>query len=172
MEEIAESAGFSIGALYSNFGGKEALFLALMAERGLGRVAEATHARERHGADTGETAAELGCLLVHTADKDTDFAPLQAEFWLYGVRNPRVLDTMATALREPHQALEGLIGSWLAERGAPPEVSAASVVAALSQGLVRQRRIDPDSVPEELFGQALIWLFTGIGRGASATDQD
>ncbi|WP_431999214.1 TetR/AcrR family transcriptional regulator [Streptomyces sioyaensis] len=175
VEEIAESAGFSIGALYSNFGGKEALFLALMAERGLGRVAEATHTLERHGAGTGEAAAELGRLLVHTADKDTDFAPLQAEFWLYAVRNPHVLDTMATALREPHQALEGLIGSWLAERGAPPEVSAASVasvVAALFQGLVRQRRIAPDSVPEELFGQALIWLFTGIGRGAAATTDD
>ena len=31
VEEIAEAAGYSIGALYSNFGGKEELFLELMA---------------------------------------------------------------------------------------------------------------------------------------------
>ena len=30
VEEIASEAGFSTGALYSNFGGKEDLFLALM----------------------------------------------------------------------------------------------------------------------------------------------
>ncbi|WP_328687151.1 TetR/AcrR family transcriptional regulator [Streptomyces caniferus] len=166
VEEIAESAGFSIGALYSNFSGKEALFLALMAERGMGRVAEAAQTLDRHEVGTGEAAAELGRLLVHVADKDTDFAPLQAEFWLYAVRNPHVLDTMATALREPRQALEGLIGTWLAEQGASTEVpadSVATVVAALFHGLVRLRRVDPDSVPEELFGQALRWLFRGIG---------
>ncbi|MGX7761460.1 TetR/AcrR family transcriptional regulator [Streptomyces angustmyceticus] len=178
VEEIAESAGFSIGALYSNFGGKEALFLELMAERGLGRVSEAAQTLDRHEAGTGEAAAELGRLLVHVADKDTDFAPLQAEFWLYAVRNPHVLDTMAAALREPRQALEGLIDTWLAERGAPDDVPAdavATVVAALFQGLVRLRRVDPDSVPEELFGQALQWLFSGIGAPpaqARPTDQD
>lgn len=172
VEEIAESAGFSIGALYSNFGGKEALFLELMAERGLDRVAEAAQTLDRHEAGTGEAAAELGRLLVDVADKDTDFAPLQAEFWLYAVRNPHVLDTMATALREPRQALEGLIDTWLAEQGAPadaPADSVATVVAALFQGLVRLRRVDPDSVPEELFGQALVWLFAGIHAGAAPT---
>ncbi|MER6045960.1 TetR/AcrR family transcriptional regulator [Streptomyces sp. NPDC001793] len=170
VEEIAESAGFSIGALYSNFGGKEALFLELMAERGLGRVAEAAQTLERHEAGTGEAAAELGRLLVHVADKDTDFAPLQAEFWLYAVRNPHVLDTMAAALREPRQALEGLIATWLTEQGAPTDIpaeSVATVVAALFQGLVRLRRVDPDSVPEELFGQALVWMFAGIVSGAT-----
>ncbi|MET7784432.1 MULTISPECIES: TetR/AcrR family transcriptional regulator [Streptomyces] len=178
VEEIAESAGFSIGALYSNFGGKEALFLELMAERGLDRVAEAAQTLDRHEAGTGEAAAELGRLLVHVADKDTDFAPLQAEFWLYAVRNPHVLDTMAAALREPRQALEGLIDTWLTEQGGPAEApaeSVATVVAALFQGLVRLRRVDPDSVPEELFGQALVWLVDGIRAGAapaSRRDQD
>jgi AcrR family transcriptional regulator len=39
VEEIAESADYSIGALYSNFGSKEQLFLELMAARGERRVA-------------------------------------------------------------------------------------------------------------------------------------
>ena len=38
VEEIAESAGYSIGALYSNFASKEQLFLELMAARGERRV--------------------------------------------------------------------------------------------------------------------------------------
>ncbi|WP_198165405.1 hypothetical protein [Nocardia fusca] len=51
----------------------------------------------------------------------------------------------------------------------PPADSIATVVFALFQGLVKQRRIDPDAVPEELFETALTWLFTGLaGAGESA----
>ncbi|MFF3745370.1 TetR/AcrR family transcriptional regulator [Streptomyces kronopolitis] len=171
VEEIAETAGFSIGALYSNFGSKEALFLELLADRYTDRIAEAAQALERHPAGTGEAAAELSRLLIAVADKDTDFAPLQAEFWLYAVRNPEVLDTMAANQRAPRHALEQVISTSLTRHDAPADVSAdavATVVAALFGGLVRQRRIDPASVPEELFGNALRWLFTGIRAGAAA----
>ncbi len=177
VEEIAEAAGFSIGALYSNFGGKEALFLELLSHRQTGRIAEAAQALERHPAGTGEAAAEVGRLLIDVADKDMDFAPLQAEFWLYAVRNPHVLDTMAANLSAPRQALQQVISTSLAQHGAPAEVSAeavATVVTALFDGLVRQRRIDPAGVPEDLFPNALQWLFAGItaGTAPAATDAD
>jgi hypothetical protein len=50
-------------------------------------------------------------------------------------------------------------------RGPVPGVSARTVtivVVSLFQGLVRQRLIDPESVPDDLFGQALGWLLTGL----------
>ena len=37
----------------------------------------------------------LGQQMVDVADKDMDIAPLQAEFWLYAVRHPEVLETFA-----------------------------------------------------------------------------
>jgi hypothetical protein len=40
------------------------------------------------------------------------------------------------------------------------------MVAALFDGLARQRVLDPARVPDELFGLALKWLFTGIGTAA------
>lgn len=55
--------------------------------------------------------------------------------------------------------------------GAPPGVSAAAVatvVAALFDGLARQRLLDPARVPDDLFGLALKWLFTGIGAMAGS----
>jgi hypothetical protein len=45
----------------------------------------------------------------------------------------------------------------------------ATVVAALFDGLARQRLLDPARVPHDLFGLALKWLFTGIGAAGSAT---
>jgi AcrR family transcriptional regulator len=48
VEEVAEEAGFSTGAVYSNFGGKEDLFLALWdsALEGALRVADETFGSE------------------------------------------------------------------------------------------------------------------------------
>ena len=60
----------------------------------------------------------------------------------------------------------------LERRGAPPGASAAAVatvVAVLIDGLVRQRLLDPARVPDDLFGLALKWLFTGIGATARST---
>ncbi|WP_433893694.1 hypothetical protein [Streptomyces sp. CA-111067] len=38
----------------------------------------------------------------------------------------------------------------------------ATVVMALLQELVQVRRIDPELVPEALYGEAVHWLFTGL----------
>jgi AcrR family transcriptional regulator len=174
VEDIAEAAGFSIGALYSNFANKEELFLELSSTYNADRIAEASEALLARNADPDEAVGAVSRLLVDAADKDVDFALLQAEFWLYAVRNPQVLDRMAERMREPRAALEQLVANALDRRPTPPEATSkavAAIVAALFEGLVRQRRIDPAQVPEELFGQALKWLFAGI-RLDSADPRD
>ncbi|WP_245573897.1 TetR/AcrR family transcriptional regulator [Amycolatopsis nigrescens] len=165
VEEIAEAAGFSIGALYSNFSSKEQLFLELLSQRAHDRVTAAAEifadADANTDPTTGEPLAALSRMLVDVADKDTDFAPLQAEFWLYAVRNPDVMETLAKRMREPRDALARLVDTTRDQPVVPSE-TVATVVLALFQGLVRQRRIDPASVPAELFGESLRWLFTGL----------
>lgn len=157
VDEIAEAAGYSIGAVYSNFGGKEQLFVELLKERANDRVTQATEI----AADLEPTQAQraFSRLLVEVADKDVDFAPLQAEFWLYAVRNPELMEAYAERMREPRDLLTQLVARSLPDPERAGELSA--IVIALFQGLVRMRRVDPDSVPDELFGRALRWLFTG-----------
>jgi AcrR family transcriptional regulator len=165
VEEIAEAAGYSVGAVYSNFGSKEQLFVELLSGRASGRVAEAARILAGEVATGQSPLLALGRMLTAVADKDVDFAPLQAEFWLYAIRNPAVMETLAARMREPREALAGAVSATLERRGSAPDVSpeaVATIVSALFEGLVQQRRIDPDSVPDELFGQALKWLFRGI----------
>lgn len=171
VEEIAESAGYSIGALYSNFGNKEDLFLELAATYNSDRVAKAADAVLESGAGNEDTVKQVGRILIDTADKNSEFALLQAEFWLYAVRNPKILDTIVERMREPRQALEHLVATALEDVRTPPEAdprSVATVVAALFDGLVRQRRLDPDSVSEDLFGLVMRWLFAGIDADGAA----
>jgi AcrR family transcriptional regulator len=165
VDEIAEAAGFSVGALYSNFANKEQLFLAVLSTRAVSRVAEAAHILDDSETGIQDPLEALGRLLIDVADKDIGFAQLQAEFWLYAVRNPSVLETFAARMQEPREALKRLVGTKIERDGNPGDVpvsNVAVVVHALFQGLVQQRRVDPASVPDELFGQALGWLFTGL----------
>jgi AcrR family transcriptional regulator len=165
VEEIADLAGFSIGALYSNFAGKEELFLELMASRAHERVAGTTQVLEDAHGSAGPPWQALGQQMADEADKDMQVAALQAEFWLYAVRHPEAMRTFAARVRRRREPLEQLIASELDRDGGYPNDLAdrlAIVISALYQGLVRQRRIDPDNVPAELCSDALRWLITGM----------
>ncbi len=169
VEEIAESAGYSIGALYSNFASKEQLFLELMAARGERRV---TAVAGMLG--TGDPVDALAGLLERAAGRDPDLMTLRAEFWLYAVRNPDAMGALRAQQRQQVDALIGVISAAMDRRGTLPGVPAAEVAAvvlAMFQGLVRQRRIDPDRVSVDLFVQGLRWLFSGLGSASSGVER-
>lgn len=170
VEEIAETAGFSIGAVYSNFSSKERMFVELLSERASAQVTEATRIMADAQAGVDDPVRALGRMLANTVEKDPDLAPLQAEFWLYAVRNPALMETLAERMREPQAAMRELMATMLRRSGADGQASAdavATVAVALFQGLVRQRRIHPADVPDELLGQAMRWLFAGIAASDS-----
>lgn len=161
VEEIAQSAGYSIGALYSNFGGKQDLFLELMSSRASRRramVAEILQADD----DPAEAIAQL---LERTGSPDPDLMALRAEFWLYAVRNPEAMGALTAQRREQIDALVEVISAAMSRLNVPAGVSApavATVALAMFQGLMRQRRIDPERVSGELLTQGLRWLFAGL----------
>ena len=163
VEEIAEAAGYTIGALYAHFGGKQELFLELMSSRTSRRrtaVAEILGAED--GRDPVDALAEF---LERTGSPDPDVMALWAEFWLYAVRNPDAMGALIAQRREQVDALVDLVSAAMERRGAPPGVSAravATVALAMFQGLMRQRRIDPDRVSGDLLAQGLRWLFAGL----------
>jgi AcrR family transcriptional regulator len=167
VEEIAESAGYSIGALYSNFGGKQELFLELMS-RGASRRRAAMAEILQADDDPVEALAEL---LQRTGSPDPDLMALRAEFWLYAVRNPEAMGALTAQRREQIDALVDVVSAAMSRLGVPAGVSAsavATVCSAMFQGLMRQRRIDPERVSGELLAQGLRWLFAGL-RASPAT---
>jgi AcrR family transcriptional regulator len=168
VEEIAETAGFSTGALYSNFGSKDELFVELLASRGSYRLSEAVAIVSDPDSSTEQSRTALSEFLVDVADKDADLAPLQAELWLYAIRRPELLESLAERFRANRDSLATVLADRaerLGRSGDVPFDSMATVVLALFQGLVQLRRTDPESVPADLYGQAIHWLFAGASRG-------
>ncbi|MBX7435095.1 TetR/AcrR family transcriptional regulator [Mycobacterium sp. Y57] len=169
VDEIAEAAGFSVGAVYSNFAGKEQLFSELMAERAVGRIEAIVGAMQAAREQGGDPLGLLGRMLIEAADQDIEAAALQTEFWLHAVRNPDTMAILAAGTGRTLTLLRDVVAGLLADKDVDSSVtpeSFAVVVLALYQGLVRQRRTDPERVPEELFGQALSWQIAGMPKVA------
>ena len=167
VDEIAATAGFTVGALYSNFASKEELFIELLSGRTGFRTAEAATIVADLDHEPAETGAALSRLLREVAEEDADLAPLQAEFWLYAIRRPEFLELLAGQFRRNRDSMAGVLADRGRDRGQPGDIpfeSVATVVMALFQGLVQLRRTDPALVPESLYGDALRWLFTGLNR--------
>ena len=173
VEEIAESAGYSIGALYSNFDGKEQLFLELLSARRARRVGSVIGALRAAVAEHRDPFDALPGALLDFAERDAGAGALQAEFWLYAVRHPEARAALAAQTAAQLDALEQLITELLASQSvaatAPPR-DVTVVLFALVQGLIRQRRIDPDRVPDKLFTQALRWILTGATADADIAE--
>ena len=174
LEEIAEAAGYSTGALYANFGNKEHLLLEVVAARRARAAARRTGAiAEIFGKQGGDfdPFGALSEVFAQIADRDREFAPLQAEFWLYAVRNPEAKKVIADSLSDQVDELEPVVAGALARFGADPGVAPREVTVillALFQGLMRRRRLDPAAVPDDLLARALRWLFAGLRAGSDA----
>ncbi len=165
VEEIAESAGYSIGALYSNFDSKEQLFLELMSARRVSRLA--TLMEELSSAKDGSrhySLEELPNLLLDVTENDADFSALQSEFLRFANRNPELKQHLVEQVEERTTALERLVTKVLDQEGVdePSAHDVTVAVMALTQGLMRRRRIERSAVSDELFVRALGWLLEGV----------
>lgn len=168
VEEIASEAGFSTGALYSNFDGKEDLFLALM-EREIAaharEIAEAVGARS----SVDERAKGGARQWMTMIEREPELLLLFMEFWAYGVRDARVRPKVAARFAQVRELLTRLIADGVREFDlelALPAEQLAVAIDALADGIARQKLADPGAVPDELMGKVLSILFAGATRPA------
>lgn len=160
MQEIADEAGLSAGALYRYFDGKEALIQALAAWGQEQKGEALAQLVPGGGADAlGQMVAEvLGSLEVEGAD--TAIA-LDVRLWGEALGQARLAEIVAgglTALREPVAAYvrrERRAGRI--RKDADPQAVAETVVALLA-GLELQLAFDPDLDIERCAQIARSWI--------------
>lgn len=168
VETIALEAGYSTGAIYSSFKGKEDLFLTLVEERidpRLARVYEAAEAELAAGAPPLEAARRFVSMLRD----ERDAILLLIDFWSQAVRDASAAERFA----ERHARLRAVIARLLeaaaggggTDPAVPPEHLATTLIA-LANGFAIELLADPDSVPDDLFGQAVGALIRGSRASA------
>jgi AcrR family transcriptional regulator len=158
LSQIADAAGATTGAVYSNFDGKEELFLAVL-ERHMER--EATDYAERFatGGDLVDSARAGGDAWMKLVADEPAYFPLFVEAWRYALENPKFRRRFVASRRKLISAVKKMVVEGSARTGAPVDPGAADniamVIFALGHGLAIQKILDPDNVPDQLFGEAL-----------------
>ena len=168
VEEIASAAGYSTGALYSNFDGKEDLFLALMEKE----IEE--HAREiARAVGSRPTVAERATggarQWMTMIEREPELLLLFMEFWAYGVRDPHVRPKVAARFAQMRNLLTTLIADSAHEFDLELQIPAeqlAVAIDALADGIARQKLADPAAVPDDLMGRVLSLLLGAASRPA------
>lgn len=164
VEEVAAEAGYSTGAVYSNFSGKEELFLAL-SERELGkRLADYRAVADVASSPEGveDTARDRFGEFIRT---DPDWPLLFFEFWAYGARNEKLREEFVKQREAEVRIIAEAVEREIAKAGVELPLPAEQVavgIGALINGLAFERVLDPDSVPDELFGLILSRLIIGL----------
>lgn len=157
LDEVADEAGYTKGAVYSNFTSKEELFLAVLEQRLANQVGFFQGLAERASADPDQ---DLPGLLPRLDDTDEVWCLLEFEFWLYALRNPPVRARIAELYRQFRAELAPLAVDFTSDGLAPEEVVAATI--ALYHGLTLQWHSDPEALRPDLVARVL----RALGRGS------
>jgi AcrR family transcriptional regulator len=166
LDEVAAVAGFTKGAVYSNFKNKEDLFLALIEAnyaRELGALRETLEGSDIPPAD--RLGDFVGLIRNEFEQVPSNWNALYLEFVLYAMRNP--------AARERLNQLERADIDAVAEFLSMPKPlgmgttagveSAARIIVALFNGIGLMRALDPDAVGAEFLEEAIAFVVRANG---------
>lgn len=144
LEDIADAAGYTRGAIYSHFGAKEELFLAVtdrQRQRFLDGFAEIIQSFDRLGdIDIDELADRWA-----QASSDPNRAALNYELTLFLLRSPAARDRLAVQRLETIRSLAEFIAKNVARLGAVlamPADELARVILAVNDGVTLGSHLD------------------------------
>jgi AcrR family transcriptional regulator len=162
IEEIAEEAGLSNGAIYYNFGSKEELFLALLDTRLDERLKHTRQTLASGASATGEGAIDEEARDITRSFKESrEWRLLLLEFVAYAARNPAFAERFKDHKRRLRAAVAEILELHLSARGITPPIpndQLAMVVSGLANGLAVEELSDPGSVSDELLSDVLALL--------------
>jgi AcrR family transcriptional regulator len=167
LDEVATVAGFTKGAVYSNFENKEDLFLALFkadAERGM----DALQATLDRSDVPGIARLTDFVTLVRNLPEPTDstLGLLYLEFLLYAVRHPSARDQLRRIDEEATETLAQIIEEERRRQGIEPLASpaeSARLVEALFRGIGLLALTEPDVVDDAFIESAITFVARGLG---------
>lgn len=156
LEAIADAAGFSKGAVYSNFPSKEALFLELLEAKLLG------DARDMAGLLSTATTVDglIDALRAHLASRVDilDFTAIAVEFMSQALPDGEAGKRCRELYRHQRAVLTQLIAQLFAAAQVtpPPRLDeAAAACTAMTLGLSLQRQLDPEAIDASLWASTV-----------------
>jgi AcrR family transcriptional regulator len=163
VEEIAEHAGYSHGAVYSNFAGKEELFLAVFEQYMAQRIEEVAQASAVEGS-FAERARAAADQWMQRFGEDRETFLLHLEFMIHAARHPALSEQLGRRMAMLRLEIERRISERAAETATPlplPAADIALVLRALGIGLAVEALNDAGQTNTSLYGD-FVALVAGV----------
>jgi AcrR family transcriptional regulator len=164
LDEIAEEAGYTKGAVYSNFSGKDDLFLALLAEHYAGR-AELYEALVLTPGDLDETNRAVARVMLDAYEREPTWWPLVSDFASHAARRPELNERLRATREGFLDALAATIERLCARHGISlvlPAREVARGTGALMRGMAVEWAIDPATANQAAFEEMLAAYLRGL----------
>jgi AcrR family transcriptional regulator len=175
VDEIAAEAGYSKGALYWHFSGKEELLTALLEERIDAPMRDRVALLESAPPER-DMSVEATRAFAQQLEQEREAMLLEREYWSLAIRDPELRARYAERETELRGALAAAMEARARHLGTPDLTMSAEdvarIVMSIIGGLAVDELIEPGSVRPELLGEALALVYAGLvaraqGRAAS-----
>lgn len=164
VDAVADEAGYTKGAVYSNFAGKEDLFFAVYERRVHERTTELHRLADEH--PSAEAALRASIETIRGRGEDGWIAVF-FEFWAHVLRHPEHRERFAALHRRALEPFIRGVERLAREQGAEPPLPAplmATAHLALGTGMQLERLTRPEEVDIETIQRAALLLAGDAGR--------
>ena len=168
VDQVAERAGYTKGAVYSNFASKEDLFFAVYERRVEQTLTEVVPSLRQAGAEHAFDWLATGT--IERRDRDDGWLAVFFEFWAHALRHPELRERFAAIHARFLEPLAEAVRVLAEDRGLalPADVTAGQVVLAwnaMEVGLGLERLTQPQAM-DGVMARRLGWLLLNAVLGA------
>lgn len=172
IEQVAEQAGYSHGAVYSNFTGKEDLFLAVFEDYMATRASELADALVDPPETLAGRARAIAAQWMERFARDPGSFLLHLEFMTHAARDPKLSKQMGLRQASLRIAIADYLQTVQREEGIElplPPAELAMIMRSLGIGLAVEALNSPDDLRQDLFADFTELLFTRLTEPTQTT---
>lgn len=167
IDAIGQAAGFTKGAVYSNFESKDELFLALVDREFELRGEQIAIALDSSGGDTAAAAREVSRSVLHSVREHSDYYVLLVEYWLRAQRDPLLRERLIGRRRAAADQALHIVESTDAVPSDRRLADVAQLVVTLNLGVAMEEVLRPGSIDPDLLAQLITALLESISASGA-----
>ncbi|OBH10761.1 TetR/AcrR family transcriptional regulator [Mycobacterium sp. E3247] len=162
IDAIGQAAGFTKGAVYSNFESKDELFLALLDREFEMRGEQIAVALDRSDGDTTAAAREVSRSVLDSVRDNSDYYVLLVEYWLRAQRDPQIRERLIERRRAAADQALHIVESTDTVPGDRRLTDIAQLVVTLNLGVAMEEVLRPGTINPDLLAQLITALLESI----------
>ena len=173
VDEIAEEAGYTTGAVYSNFKGKDDLFLAVLDAEARRRLPQHVELLLEGSRSLEEGLRASARELASYPIDHPGWTGIYVEFWTHASRRPELRRKVAEQHERLLGTVSGLVAEWASRWGVEFTLPAREVVRgvyAISRGLGLEALLADDTGTLDPFEEMFLGYVMGLTRARPGTE--